>query len=311
MVDSPLTVVKPEHQGLAHAHETPTTIAADEVPHVFDDDCIQQLAHMVDLSPDLRRPFAKAIRRLARVFIRDRNIANDDDVTREIKALYAAAEGHKYADAAKLVTGMSKPTRAFLKKRAARIGLTIPKPSAFLDRSRLEGACETLRRITSQGSHIEDGKLVPHLYLPKRQRAFEERVLERIRPAVRAAEKRKINIDMAPIRRKAIADVTAEMVKDAERRDVELELRSPKRKPETDFINGLQVAVYNITGLEPPVTVRTADATGTFSPIVQMAQKCLELMGADNADAGGLINKLRARYPKKRASRKKGRKPRK
>jgi hypothetical protein len=290
----------------------PTIIAASDVARVFDDDCTEQLAGMMELPPDVRKPLAKAIRRLARVFIRDANTPDDDDVTREIKALHAAAEGHKYPDAAKLVAGMSKPTRAFLKKRAAIIGLTIPKPSAFLDRSRRQAACETLRRVTSQGAHMEDGKVVPHLYLPKRQLALEERVLERIRPAVKAAAKRKINIDIAPIRRKAVADVTAEMVKDAERRGVELELRSPKRKPETDFINGLQVAVYNITGVEPPVTARTADATGTFSPFVQMAQKCLELMGADDhTDAGGLINKLRARYPKKRASRKKGRKPRK
>jgi hypothetical protein len=289
----------------------PTIIAASDVPRKFDNDCTQQLADMVELPPNLRKPFAKAIRTLARVFIRDATTPNDDDVTREIKALYAAAAGHKYLDAAKLVTGMSKPARAFLKKRATRIGLRIPKPSAFLDRARRQAACETLRRITSQGGHREDGKLVPHLYLPKRQLAFEERVLARIRPEVEAAIERGITINVASIRRKAIADVTAEMVKDAERRGVELELRSPKRKPEIDFINGLQVAYLNITGVEPPVTARTADATGTFSPFVQLAQKCLELMGADRADAGGLINKLRARYPKKRASRRKGRKPRK
>jgi hypothetical protein len=274
----------------------PTTIAADEVPHVFDDDCIQQLADMVDLSPDLRKTFAKAIRRLVRVFVRDRNIANDDDVTREIKALYAAADGHKYPDAAKLVAGMSKPTRAFLNKRGAGIQLTIPKPSACLDRARRQAACETLRRITSQGGHGEGGKWVPHLYLPKRQLALEERVLERIRPAVKAAAKRKININIAPIRRKAIADVTAEMVKDAERRGVELELRSRKRKPETDFINGLQVAVSNITGVEPAVTAREyghADGTIAPSPFVLMVQRCLDLMGAKEASTIELINALR------------------
>ena len=52
-------------------------------------------------------------------------------VAREIKALYGAAEGHKYADAAKLITGMSKPTRAFLKKRAARIRLVIETQRLF------------------------------------------------------------------------------------------------------------------------------------------------------------------------------------
>jgi hypothetical protein len=124
----------------------PTT--RGDVLLLFDDDCIQGLAEMVELPPDLRKPFAKAIRRLERVFIRDRNIGNDDDVTREIKTLYAAAEGHKYADAAKLVTRMSRPTRAFLKKRAIRIHLMIPKPSAFLDRARQSAACETVRRLT-------------------------------------------------------------------------------------------------------------------------------------------------------------------
>jgi hypothetical protein len=272
----------------------PTT--GGDVLRIFDDDCIQQLAEMVELPPDLRKPFAKAIRRLARVFIRDRNIANDDDVTREIKALYAAAEGHKYADAAKLVTSMSKPTRAFLKKRAIRIHLTIPKPSAFLDRARQRAACETVRRLTTQGGRRERGKLVPHLYLPKRQFGYEESVQERIRPGVRAARKRRIEIDVEALRRKAKDYVVSGMVKSAEARGVQLELRSPKRKAERDFINGLQVAVYNITGVEPAVTAREyehADGTIAPSPFVLMVQRCLDLMGAEEASTIELINALR------------------
>jgi len=288
----------------------PTVIAVADVPHIFNAACIGRLADMVELSPDLREPFAGAVHRLARVFIRDANTPNDDDTTREVKAAYAAAEAHKYAEAAKLAAGMSKPTWSFLHKRAMRLKLRLPKPSAFLDHTRRRAACEALRRITSQGGHREDGRLVPHLYLPKRQLAREERAQELIRLGVEDAIERGVTTDMASIRREVVAVVTAQMAKHAKRRGAALELRTPKRKAETDFINGLQVALYSITGVEPPVTARKAEATGASGPFVRMAQECLRLMETGKrVDAGGLLNKLRTRYPKKRASRRKGRRP--
>jgi hypothetical protein len=289
----------------------PTIIKAADVPRIFDDDCVQQFTKLLDLDASLQKPLAKAIRRLARVSIRTANTPNDDDIAREIKALYAAAERRKYENAAKLVRGISRQTRAFLNKRAKRIDLTIPKPSALLDRRRREAACEMVQRLTTVGGYREQSGWVPNLYLPKRQFEREEIVQDIIRPILEDAEQCGEEIDVAALRRKASRYVLAKMAKDAKARGIELELRSPKRKAEIDFINGLQVAFNNITGIEPPVTARASELTGAPSPFVQVAKKCLVLMGADNADAGGLINKLRTRHPEKQPSRKKGRKPRK
>jgi hypothetical protein len=98
------------------------------------------------------------------------------------------------------------------------------------------------------------------------------------------------------IRRRAIAYVTNAMVKDAERHCVDLELRSPKRDAERNFINGLQVAFKNITGRDPPMTARKyeqpANGTEGYSPFVELTQKCLDRLGADNASAAEVINSL-------------------
>jgi hypothetical protein len=137
---------------------------------------------------------------------------------------------------------------------------------------------------------------VPQLYLPKRQFGYEESVQERIRPGVNAARKRHIEIDVEALRRKAKDYVVSGMVKSAEARGVQLELRSPKRKAERDFINGLQVAFYNITGVEPAITAREyehADGTIAPSPFVLMVQRCLDRMGAEEVSTIEQINALR------------------
>jgi hypothetical protein len=284
----------------------PTIIAASDVPRVFNDDRIRQFAELLEI--DASEPLAKAIHTLVLVFIDEANTPDGGDVARDVKALYAAMERRDYTALAALVSGMSKPTRAFLKKRAARLGLTIPKPSAFLDRYRRETACETVRTLITEGGHRERGKLVPHLYLPKRQLEIEERVQDLVREAL----KHDADADVEEIRRKLVVFVTAEMIKHAKAHGVALELRPPKRMAAVNFVNGLQVAFKNITGKDPPVAARAADTTGTPGPFVQVAQQCLDLMmGADKTDAVGAINQLRSRHPEKRPSRKKGRKSRK
>jgi hypothetical protein len=288
----------------------PTIIAASDVPRDFNAGRIRQFAELLEIDASLHEPLAKAIHTLVLVFIDEANTPDDGDVARDIKALYAAMERRDYTALAKLIPGMSKPTRAFLNKRARRIGLTIPKPSAFLDHGRRETACERVRRITSQGGHREDGKWVPHLYLPKRQLELEERVQERIRPSVKAAKKHGVEADV--VRRRILHDVRAEMVKDAKAHGVDLELRPPKRMTAVNFVNGLQIAFKIITGREPPVEARAADGTGTPGPFGQVAQQCLDLMlmGADKkTDAVGAINQLRSRHPEKRPSKKREESP--
>src|SRR5205807_6501726 len=112
----------------------------------FSDDSVRLMAAAAKLHiPDGKLPtFAKTISKLACVFIRDANTTNDDDVSGQTKALHAAADSHQFEEAAELVKRMSEQTRKHLTKRAVRLRLKIPKPSAFMDRARRQAACEML-----------------------------------------------------------------------------------------------------------------------------------------------------------------------
>jgi hypothetical protein len=226
--------------------------AAEDVPRIFSDRRVREIAAETRLPPlsddDLRR-FAASIRAGALVYIRDKKTPNDDDVRREIEALYRAVDQHQCVKAADLVQSLSRQTRAFLNKRAIRISLKIPRPSAFLDRARRRAACETLRRLLSQGGRWKGGKCIPLLYVPRRH-------------------------------------------------GIEIGVRRPKRQAERDFIMFLQVDYLNATGLKPPVTARksgTGSANPVPGPFARFAQRCLDLLGADKADATGQINELQAR----------------
>jgi hypothetical protein len=263
-------------------------LAARDVPQIFSDDRVRQLMAeaKLPLSGDELRRFAASIRAAALVYIRDTNTVTDNDIRREIEALYRAADSGDSEKAAKLVRVMSKETRAFLNKPAIRISSKIPKPSAFLDRARWRAACETVRRLCSQGGHREEGKLVPHLYLPKRQFMYEQGVQEQLRPWVKAANRRDIKVNMAELQRKAV------------RNAVNSNLRSPKRQAERDFIMFLQVAYFNATGRMPPVT---ASKSGSRSrepapgPLARFVQRCLDLLVADKVDVIAQINELHRR----------------
>jgi hypothetical protein len=279
-----------------------TTLATKDVLRTFSDDSVRLMASAAKLHIlDGKLPiFAKAIRKLARAFIRDANAPNADDVGRQIKALHAAADQHQFKKAADLVKRMSNQTRKFLNKRAVRIGLTIPRPSFFQDRARRQAACKTLRRITSQGGHREDDKCVAHLYLPRRHLEREELVRDLVRPILKDAEEHGVEIDVEALRRKAARYVVREMVKAAEKGGVGLELRSPKRKAELNFIMNVQLAYDEVTDRQAPIAARKYEKTKTgrttsLSPLAVMLQKSLVLLGAEKADAVGLINELRRR----------------
>src|SRR5262249_11955714 len=115
---------------LAKGRRIPT---ARDVRKIFKDECVRALAaeEKLRLSDDELRRFAASIRAGALVYIRDASAVSDDDIRREIEALHRAADLGDGVKAANLVRKLSKQTRAFINKRAIRIGSKIPKPSAF------------------------------------------------------------------------------------------------------------------------------------------------------------------------------------
>jgi hypothetical protein len=183
--------------------------AVQDVPQIFSDDRVRQLAVEAKLpvSDDELPGFAKSIRASAVIYIRDTTAVSNDNICREIEAMHRAADRGDGEKAAELVRDMSKATRAFIMKRAIRIGSNILKPSAFRDPARQRAACDKLRGLLSQGGHREEGKWVPHLYLPKRQLIYEQEVQQTIRRWIKAARDRGVSYNIAELRRKAIKSV--------------------------------------------------------------------------------------------------------
>ncbi len=246
---------------------------ARDVPLAFSDHSIAKLAAETGLPFDAERlpVLAGRIRTRARFYIRDKNDPSDAAVSREITELYWAAYRKQHTKAAKLVQGMSMRTRAFLNKRATKVALKIPKPSAFLDPGRRDSACETLRQLCSRGGRRDErGRWVPILHVPTRSithALVEETKREN---AIRA------HMGLAPV-----------MIP-----------RTPKRQAERDFIMWMQV-IYLSAGRRPPTTARKYEQTTNDrtlhpgGPFVRFMQRLLDLLGADKVDATGAINELR------------------
>jgi hypothetical protein len=286
-------------------------LPASKVPIVFSNKRVREITAGLrpPLDDDQTRRFAASLRQTARIYLGAKR-AQKVDVSDEVKALYCAAEQHEFEKAATLMRDLSTQTREFLNKRAARIGLKLPRPIFFLDRARRRSACETVRRLSSQGGHMEAGKWVPHLYLPRHQPIYELEVQRTILRWIKAAHKRGVKTNMRELRRKAIKSVSAVNPRSpegragrregltAKARAKHPELRSPKRQPERDFIMFLQVDFLIATGRNPPRTARKyggRDRTPRPSPFVEMVQKCLELLGVEKVDVIEQINKLQKR----------------
>jgi hypothetical protein len=264
--------------------------SARDVPHIFSNQCIEKLVAETGLPLDPGRlpGFATSIRTRALIYIRDKGTPSDADVAREVAELYWAADRHQHAKATKLVRNMSKRTRDFLKKRATMpsVALTIPKPSAFLDSARRQAACETLRRICSRGGAWDDnGRWVPLLLMPTRP------ITRNLVEETKKENTIRTHMGLAPIK---IA-------------------RPPKRQAARDFIMWMQ-AMYLSAGRRPPTSARKYEQTTNDrtlqpgGPFVRLMQRCLDLLGAEKADATGAINELR-KQAKTLASRQNKQKP--
>ena len=79
-----------------------------------------------------------------------------------------------------------------------------------------------------------------------------------------------------------------------------------KRDAERDFVMWLSIAWHCATDGTPPRTARHPDASRQVGPFARFVRECLRLVGAGDADAVELINKLhrRRRVMEKRASEK-------
>jgi hypothetical protein len=90
-------------------------IAFEDVPAVFDDDCIQKLATIAELPPDAEMTaFGAGIREAARIFARDARRPNANELHYEIASLHEAADRQSYERVADLLEKLSPQAREML-----------------------------------------------------------------------------------------------------------------------------------------------------------------------------------------------------
>jgi hypothetical protein len=145
------------------------TPAPEELPRIFDDSFIQKLALQAKLPQEANiQHFAAAIRDAAERYVADRAIPSDTVIRDEIKALYSAANRHRYKETATRINVLSTQARAFLERGDSRgVGLAILQPEPLADHRRRDDACEAIAAFLRVG--MKGGK--PLLIAPQpRQR---------------------------------------------------------------------------------------------------------------------------------------------
>jgi hypothetical protein len=229
--------------------------APEQVPRIFSDECVRQLAGVAKLPLDADLPrFAAAIRAAAEAYIRTASVPDDNAVHHEIKALYNAAARCRHTEVAGRIEKLSPRTRDFLNKRAKRpsIPWKIPAAAALRDEAARDDACAAIVSLLRIGGHWvgpgsgkpEEGRRRPG---GKRSRSF-------------------------------IPELYAP----------KLQKRQQKRKAERDFVMWMQLAYLNATEQSPPHTAHHVNR----GPFARMVKRCLQLVGAQAADAVELINAL-------------------
>jgi hypothetical protein len=231
-------------------------IAADDVPRIFDPECINDLAKLARLpvGTDLDRLLSD-VRAAASIYATDVRKPDANKVHHEIEAFYNAALGRQCERAASLRKNLSPEALAWFKARLDRpgprmAGLRLPSARDFLDTgpARRDHACEMVETICRIGGEVVEGRM----------RRSGKRSRPTFRPLLHAPELRR---------------------------------HFPKRDAELDFVASLARAWETATG-KPPA--RTADRRAP-GPFARFVRRCLDLIGATDANAIKLINRLGSR----------------
>jgi hypothetical protein len=142
-----------------------TAIAAADVPRIFNDACIEQLA-IIGRLPDTadRQRFGESIREAARIYAEDARSATVGTVRDEIASLYKAAKYKRYDRVAMLLV---PEARTYLEARLElagprAAGLRLPTADELRDFKRRDEACERIERLCRIGcSYVQGRKRSP------------------------------------------------------------------------------------------------------------------------------------------------------
>ncbi len=228
-------------------------IRLNDVPHVFDDTCLRELAKLARLpsSADMMM-FGRAVRWAVRGYLNEANEPTPNQLHCEIAALHRAAARAEYEKLAALIERMSSAARHQLEGRRATLGermpyWRIPDAAELRDPLRHADAANGLRRLIEVGGTYRHRprpsgqptvSLVPLLHTPRPSRA------------------------------------------------------EPRREAERNLVMWLQFAVTEAGG-QVPVTARAADDSRKANPFVQTAARVLQLAGVcPNVGAEGCAVRL-------------------
>jgi hypothetical protein len=141
---------------------TPTP---EEVPSIFDDKCIRGLARRrLPRTANVAR-FGDLVRDAALEYIRDANIASDNEVHHEVDGLLRAADravnARKRRDAAfekvaVRIERLSERTRKLLNERGM-----LPDPEMLRNPATQHAACETIAKLCRIGACWQEGRRRP------------------------------------------------------------------------------------------------------------------------------------------------------
>jgi hypothetical protein len=249
-------------------------ISADEVDHVFDDDCIRDLIKIAKLSDDVDVESLRWwVREAAYLFAINVRAPSTNEVNDEIARLHVAARRRSFERVADLLDDLSLEAHALLSahtgvgkygentKRSPVVGdhdqartrqirsalaPSLPTPNDLRDRSKREATCTVVANACSFGG---------------------QSIIGRRRPSGNRSHSVVVNL-LAPKR----------------------EQHPLKRKAELDFVSRLATGWQHVTGRKPPLMARHSDAGRNLGPFARFVRECLCLVGARYADPVALIN---------------------
>jgi hypothetical protein len=141
-----------------------TVIAPADVPHVFNETCIGELAAIGRLPNGANsQRFGEGIREAACIYAKDARNPAVGTIRDEIDALHSAAKNRRYEPAAMLLSELSRQARAHLEARLKLPGpraarLRLPSVEDLRNPGQRDEASEMIRRLCSAGGHYIEGR---------------------------------------------------------------------------------------------------------------------------------------------------------
>jgi hypothetical protein len=255
-------------------------ISLADVPAVFDDPCIHELAVKAKLpaAADLEA-FGRWIREAAEMFVREVQVPTANEIRSEITRLHKAAAQRDFELAASLLGGLSQEARALFEA-----------PELALEIIEVNPQCSTAK--TSRVEPMPSRKMEQSARsLPSpsdlRNDAFRDQACVAIASACRIGAQRVEGRRRSSGRRSSPTLRPTPYAPTASKNFL-------RREAERNFVERLTTAWGKSTGKKPPRTARHKDAGRGLGPFAQFVQECLRLIGAGYADPVALINAVGA-----------------